>query len=95
MGKADGLPAGNHCGSARDNITEPENIAVRLVLQVRPVTAKGVIGKLADLIRLAAIVEVFKMTETQMAFRHADQHRPLLHRFPGHRRVAGDNGQRA
>ncbi len=53
------------------------------------------IRQLANFLRLAAIVKVFKMTETGVALRNADQHRALFHRFTRHGRIAGDYRQRA
>ena len=95
MRKAHRLPAGNQACGTGNHIPEPENVFIRLVLQMRPVVTNGKISQLANLVRLAAIVKVLKMAEAQMALRNTHQHCPFFHRFARYRRIAGDNRQRA
>ena len=94
MGKTYRLPAGNQgCGTGH-HVPEPESVLIRVVLQMRPVVTNGKVSQLAHLVRLAAIVKVFKMTEAQMALRNAHQHCALFHGFARNRRVAGHDRQR-
>ncbi len=85
--RATAIAAGNY-------IPEPEVVFVGLC----PVTAASAVGwrnrQLAYVFRLAAIIKVFKMAETQMALRNAHSHRAFLYRFADHR-VTGHYRQRA
>ncbi|MNN51211.1 hypothetical protein D3C81_1658350 [compost metagenome] len=50
------------------------------------------ICQLADFFRLAAIVKVLEMAETDVALRDTHQHRARLVGFAGNLRIAGHDG---
>ena len=93
VSKAHRLPAGDQGCGTRHHVAEPENVLIGLVLPLRPVVTNNKICQLADFLRLAAIVKVFKMAKTGMALGNADEHGPLLHRLTRDGGIAGDNRQ--
>ncbi len=94
MAEAYRLPAGNKRRGADDNLFQQQRQPVGLINPLREVVANHVLGQLLHPFRLAPIVEMFKMAETNVAFCNANHHRAALGGFAINGSVAGYDAER-
>ena len=70
-----GLPVGDHRRVALDDLAEHRQVRLLLLQAVGVVAVQHVVGQLFELLVLAGVVEVFEVTEADMAGCQAQHHR--------------------
>ena len=85
-------------GGPPDYVAKPglvAGLALRQWSATRPMMTNGKIRQVFELLEIAALIEVFEMTETQMTVTDPQQHGASLFLLPVHGLLAGDQCQGA
>ncbi len=88
MGKAHGLPLGDHLGRALDHLPEPAGVIARILGKI---LVDHMIGQKPHLLMLAGMMEMLEMAEANVRARQPGEDRARLQRLAPHRLAGGDD----